>query len=821
VSGRSAFGRRVRWGGWLAAVALGGLVLPGVVPAASLQPSGRDLSIESSLAGTPETALSGWAPSASDDGRFVAYVGPAADGRELTVYLRDRAENVLRELTVPGTGVRPGNSTAPVVSPDGCTVTVITEMAFDLFRDDDRFGRWDVYRTTLPHCGGGWGEWELVSTGSQSAVDGVSPYHTPAVSASGQVVAFVVPDNRDAPTHGRLTVVDLTVPLGGMGRVTALPGLPDRTPTGPHTYVGQAQPSISADGQMLAFTTDALPGSDGLPAWSVGPNAGGPARTEVAIWSRAFAASLPRVISAGPSGTGSADQPSISGDGLAVAFRSTAPDLVAATLPPCGDQGCTVGQVYLVRLVGDPMPPPVILSARPAEDATLVAGTGDSSQPSLDADGSVAVFVTRATGLVPGTGSVSSDPRDGDLLVAEVPPVAPVAPVAEGDTDAPVAPAAASADVALRRLTVRADGTEAAMGASSSPRLTPSGRVVVFDTGAAAQLVAGGDSVVGRQVAMVLLRPTLSIPALDMGTVPVNWPSPEWFVTLTNEGPGSFTPELIATEDPAFMITGGTCVPLVPVPAGSSCTVNVVFTPITQGPARTTLTIAETGFDAQSVSTIIDGAGGEPTFSARPAGVNFGEVGVGATSSRTTVDLTNTGFAAATVVGVEVFGEHPEDFEVVADRCRNRALAPTTSCGVELVATPRGAGTRSALVTFVTATGQRTSVVVSARGRYQPGVIVPPTVTAGQPLSVVGLGFPPSTPVLVSLGDGFRAVSTLTGEFGQLEMRMVLPRTTRTGQHVLVVAAGDGSFGPLQVAVTVVSARSGSGALAPALRPGR
>ncbi|MEZ5256715.1 MAG: hypothetical protein R2705_07445 [Ilumatobacteraceae bacterium] len=35
---------------------------------------------------------------------------------------------------------------------DGCTLVVVTELAYDVFRDDDRGTRWDTYRTVLPEC---------------------------------------------------------------------------------------------------------------------------------------------------------------------------------------------------------------------------------------------------------------------------------------------------------------------------------------------------------------------------------------------------------------------------------------------------------------------------------------------------------------------------------------------------------------------------------------------------------------------------------------------------------------------------------------------
>ena len=101
--------------------------------------------------------------------------------------LLDRLDGSTRELTPLLSGVRAGASLWPVVSADGCTVTIISEMAFDLFRDDDEGSRWDVYRTVLPQCGGG-GDWELVSatngSGFAASMDASEPCESPDRSSS-------------------------------------------------------------------------------------------------------------------------------------------------------------------------------------------------------------------------------------------------------------------------------------------------------------------------------------------------------------------------------------------------------------------------------------------------------------------------------------------------------------------------------------------------------------------------------------------------------------------------------------------------------------
>ncbi|MEZ5215154.1 MAG: hypothetical protein R2715_00855 [Ilumatobacteraceae bacterium] len=108
--------------------------------------------------GTSLVATAAGSPTVSGNGRWVAYVAASATmtddaGAPLdSVWLLDRSTGEAIEITSPVDGLRPGRSAAPVLSGDGCTLVVVTELAYDVFRDDDRGTRWDTYRTVLPEC---------------------------------------------------------------------------------------------------------------------------------------------------------------------------------------------------------------------------------------------------------------------------------------------------------------------------------------------------------------------------------------------------------------------------------------------------------------------------------------------------------------------------------------------------------------------------------------------------------------------------------------------------------------------------------------------
>ena len=100
-------------------------------------------------------------PSISSDGRWVVFAGLVGDRQ--SVFRTDRQTNTTVEMSPVPPGVRAGNTIHPRLSADGCVIAAVTEIPFDLFRDDDRDDRWDVYRLVVPECGGQPNAWELVS----------------------------------------------------------------------------------------------------------------------------------------------------------------------------------------------------------------------------------------------------------------------------------------------------------------------------------------------------------------------------------------------------------------------------------------------------------------------------------------------------------------------------------------------------------------------------------------------------------------------------------------------------------------------------------
>lgn len=783
-------GRRRRW------LALAGLVAAGTAIGA-VQASARPTTPAAVPAPRATDLIADRAvdPAVSGDGRFVLYAATpsVADGRKSTVWVHDRADGSTVELTVPAAGLRAGDSVKPAISADGCVAVVVTQMAFDLFRDDDNGSRWDVYRLTLPHCGGALGDWELVSARDgggfgASAADDASPDHTPAVSGSGAVVAYVNRFSLDAPTVTSVRVADLTIPLGEPGRNRPVAGTPTRAPNTTFRYRGLRDPAISDDGLIVAFTSDAVSDSPER-EWAPGPAGGAFATSQVFVWDRTDTDPLTAVTriseAAGVPADGSAGRPAVSGDGRFVAFESTSTNLVAGVrFEHCGP--VCPAQVYRHdRFDGST----VLVSRAPDVDPDtgwLVAADAGASQPAITADGTEVVFVTRATNLLATRPAAGGEVGDGDIVVADL---------ARGG---------------VQRLSTAADGVTAAPAANARPRTSATGRVVVFDTlaGATLDVLGGTGMTTARQIAVVTRTPALSLADLDVGSSGLGFPGPEWFISVVNDGPSTFVPSIVESSNPEFAVSGGTCTLGIPVPPGGACTVQVMLTPAELGPTSGTLRVAEDGFGAVEVEANLFGAGGASWLATNPAGVDLPPVDVGTPGEPAQIEVFNVGFGPLRIDTLEVGGVHAADVEIAGTTCRVE-LAIGESCTVDLEITPADAGRRTAHLRIGSEQGGYTTVMLSTVGTRTPTVTLSAAeVTRGTRLGVQGAGYAPGTTVTLQWADGSgRRAALVTDESGAFTASLLVGPAERAGQRTLVAQGADGTAASADVTVRTMPLR--------------
>lgn len=735
-------------------------------------------------------------PSVSQDGRWVVFEG-SLDGRR-TVFRTDRNSGETVELSPVPESVRSGDTVMPRLSADGCVVVAITEIPYDLFRDDDRLERWDVYRLVVPECGGQPAGWELVSTGhAGTAIDGVFTDAPPALSGSGAIVAYVRQLDGAPEGVGTIMVVDITVPVGEVGREEEVAGMPVETPNRAYLYRGAREPELSENGRHLAFVADTT-ASAPLPGWAAGPVPGEAATAQVFVWDRSTidrrnAVHLVSGRGGVPSATG-ASSPSISEAGRFVAFVSDDRTLVPAELPPC-TTACPT-QVYRydrdtdANGVFDEAPrvePLEIVSAVDAGDVTIgvpVAGDASSWAPTVSADGSQVAYVTDATNLLPsrrGGGGLASD---GDLLVSEM------------------------ELGAVRRVLDGADLT-GVPGAHGNPAMSRTGQVVVFETAAVGPLSGQENSELGaRGIASVEVTPRLSLAELDFGSVIPRLESSELYVRVQNAGPASFEPTLVIVDAP-FRVTGGTCAKGILVAAGSTCSVHVTFTPPAVQGYQGTLTVSGTGGNAPTVTSVVRGAAGEPILLAEPGGVDLDAGIIGGTGGRVAIDVSNIAFFPTEVRQLVMGGAHPDDFVIVEESCLRRALNPDASCAVEIEFRPTDIGYRNALLVAITAGGEYTSAFVGGYASYEPTFdVTAETVSVGDQLGIGLDGFPADTTVSIGFDDGSAPwAEVTTSDVGAALALLQTPTRVRAGVHRLVASAGESAIATVEVEFVAVPKR--------------
>ena len=770
--------------------------------ATPIAPSAGDVAV------LPAGVINATAPSVSSDGRWVAFGGTLDDGRR-SVFRADLLTGEVIELSPLPEGGRPGDTISPRISANGCVVVAVTQIAYDLFRDDDRGERWDVYRLLVPECEGQPNAWELVSADITGvARDDVFIDSPPAVNGSGAVIAYTHQADLVLTRLATISVVDVATPIDDPTRVQEVRGMPIEAPNRAYRYRGAYQPVLSQNGRHLAFTSDSL-AADLLPGWGPGTQRGGWATTQVYVWDR-LAADQTRAVHLVSAASGvparlGGHSPAMSEDGRIVAFASPDRELVAGVFPRCG----AVCPTQIFRFDRDtdgngrfdepPRRPDLALVSAigTGVGATGIPEGGNAASwaPAVNADGSSIAFVTDATNLMPSSRAGGGTIRDGDLLVAEF-------------------------HLGELRRVLDHEALVTVPGAHSQPVFNDTGSVVVFDTRAGAslaRLTTGSDAappeVRGRALAVARVSPQLSMAALDFGSVLEAFESAELFANVQNAGPGAFKPGGVAVDDPAFRVTGGTCTRGIIVAAGASCSVKLTFNPTQGRHYEASLSVRGSGADPATVSTSLYGAAGDPALLATPGGVDLPSGLVGARAGRVAVSIENVGFAPVTIDDVGVGGNHPDDFVVTSESCTGRALNPEATCAVEVEFLPGHPGYRSALLAVTAVSGQYTAAVLGGYARYAPVLETSVAeVVAGEGLGVGGRGFPAGGLVRIAFDDG-------TGTLGEVSARIDgsfiaivdIPSLSRAGSRRLVATGSDGA-----VAGTDVLVR----AAAPAVLPG-
>ncbi|HLZ97466.1 MAG TPA: choice-of-anchor D domain-containing protein, partial [Steroidobacteraceae bacterium] len=163
-------------------------------------------------------------------------------------------------------------------------------------------------------------------------------------------------------------------------------------------------------------------------------------------------------------------------------------------------------------------------------------------------------------------------------------------------------------------------------------------------------------------------------------------------ITVTNTGTASLTTSGIAFiggTPGVFSQTNNCSSAIAP---GSTCTVNVVLTPVASGYVFSNLNVTGSG-GAGSKAVNVNGTGAVP-FAASPASLAFGSVQVGTASTAQPVTVTNTGTVAMPAPGITFGNASPNSYSQT-NNCP-ASIAAGSTCTISVVFTPTATGAQNA-----------------------------------------------------------------------------------------------------------------------------
>lgn len=167
-------------------------------------------------------------------------------------------------------------------------------------------------------------------------------------------------------------------------------------------------------------------------------------------------------------------------------------------------------------------------------------------------------------------------------------------------------------------------------------------------------------------------------------------------VTLTNNGVNPLTITGIVTTNLPFT-QNNTCIPSGAISGtlagGTSCTINVTFTPLSAGPIRSTVSVSDNG-GASPQSVVLTGTGVGPQVNLIPGNLTFASQTVGTTSPQQNVTLKNTGNAVLTISSIVPSGDFSESDTCIPAGSTTGSLNPNATCTISVTFTPTATGTR-------------------------------------------------------------------------------------------------------------------------------
>ena len=254
-------------------------------------------------------------------------------------------------------------------------------------------------------------------------------------------------------------------------------------------------------------------------------------------------------------------------------------------------------------------------------------------------------------------------------------------------------------------------------------------------------------------------------------------------LTVTNSGGAPMT-------NVGFQLTGngpnnfavGTTTCGATLANGSSCTVQVTFTPASAGGSAATLVVSSSTLGVVPVNVQLNGTGTTTTgLNVSPPQLSFPEEQPGQASPAQTVNISNTGSFAATSLTVTVSPQ----FSLTQNNCGN-SLAAGASCTVGVAFQPTAAGNVTGSLTAASASvANVATVVLSGTGGGVGAIQATPALLA---FGTVGVGVTSSPPTVTVTNPGTGGLTglALAASPGFVLVNNTCSATLSAGAHCTV-----------------------------------
>lgn len=277
----------------------------------------------------------------------------------------------------------------------------------------------------------------------------------------------------------------------------------------------------------------------------------------------------------------------------------------------------------------------------------------------------------------------------------------------------------------------------------------------------------------------ILLQPVTQLTALpselNFGNQVVGSVSGPRSITVINTGTNTITFSAIGVTGD-FRVVGGSnsgeCPLTGNLAVGSSCIVNVTFTPSQTGVRVGSLSITgNANGSPQLISLMGTGISAVGGIVATPTSLIFGPQNIRSTSAAQTITVSNTGATVVSLSGLSATGDFAVSGSVPRSCTASISLSAGGSCSVGVTFTPIQTGTRNGTLTiFLSSGGSPVLVALSGTGVATTGMLVasPMALTFG-PQNLQSASIPKS--IMVS-NTGTVAVTvgslTINGDFSIL-----------------------------------------------------